>query len=229
MTTKCNGKWFLKIEPDYDSENPWPSHDRTFYIYTNHRNYHHLGNEKLNDAAINFIKTQVRQSKRYLENPKAYKKPTHLIFRMYAYIHSGITLSTSNAKYPFNDRFDSGLLAYASLTVKEAEEMYGTDLSFDELCEKANVYWKSHVDILDMWLNEEVYHFSLHRYGEHINSLGNIYTKEIDEIKRCILDTLTDPTNSEVKEIEKLLENLTWENNDKELYNETEHLAEMAH
>ena len=52
------------------------------------------------------------------------------IYPVYAYIHSGIALSTTNRRYPFNDVWDSGLLGYAMVsnaTIHEEFEKYYPD------------------------------------------------------------------------------------------------------
>ncbi len=44
------------------------------------------------------------------------KREKPFVLPLYMYEHSGITISTSNAGYPFDDRWDSGQLGYVFVT-----------------------------------------------------------------------------------------------------------------
>lgn len=85
-----------------DSDYWWPDYAK---LISFHRGYGSMGvkNETWDDPN---------------ECWKHYKDTGHAMFVVYAYDHSGICFSLSNDKYPFNDRWDSGVFGFLAIDRK---------------------------------------------------------------------------------------------------------------
>lgn len=88
----------LKIEHDECAIDMWDDETELIFL-SNHRHY----NSRNNDG-IEFENFEAMSELR-----DHYKD--HSIFPIYAYIHSGIALSTGR-EYPFDDQWDSGLFGF---------------------------------------------------------------------------------------------------------------------
>lgn len=100
LSTKHNGYTFSLY---YDYEHGATVMDDLFHEHTlisNHRNYSSMGPKK-DKYTLDKLFEMARKGKL----PKN-------VTPVYAYIHSGISLSLSNDSYPYNCRFDSGLFGF---------------------------------------------------------------------------------------------------------------------
>ena len=122
------------------------------------------------------------------ENPEdfmEYVERENIVFLpVFMYEHTGICLSTSDAKYPFSDRFDAGQLGYIYMSnevlIKE----------FDGDREKAVECLKAEVVVYSAYLSGEVFSYVLSKAvydengeidddpdaeGDFISSCGGFY------------------------------------------------------
>ena len=144
-------------------------------IYTNHRDYNpdgHKIDELGEDAeAIN-------------ETLKGY-----YWLPIYAYIHSGITISTSNRTYPYNDSWDSGLFGIIAVSKDAPEAKTMTEEQVLEVL-------RGEIEVLDDYYQGHCYGFRItNRYGEEVDSCwGFIGKHAIDEDimpeARSVIDTI---------------------------------------
>lgn len=80
---------------------------------------------------------------------------------VYKYEHSGIALSTSNASYPFNDRWDSCLAGYIIATREDILKEFNAKRLTAKLKDKAVEILKNEVEIYSQYINGEVYGFKV--------------------------------------------------------------------
>jgi hypothetical protein len=75
------------------------------------------------------------------------------------YEHSGITVSTSNV-YPYNDRWDSGVVGFIYVTKKIIFDQCGC-ITEDNWKERADKYIEGEMETYDQYLRGDVYGFTL--------------------------------------------------------------------
>lgn len=112
------------------------------------------------------------------------------IFPLYAYIHSGVSLSVSRG-YPYNCYWDSGQVGYVLVSITEALD---NDLALQrakDLCETWNT-----------WLSGDIWHINLDKHlvtaddyvvkEEHIDSCGGYYGYKYakEELEQWIQDEI---------------------------------------
>ncbi len=128
------------------------------------------------------------------ENPeevKVYaKKHNALLYPLYMYEHSGIGLSLTNDRYPYNCPWDAGQLGYIMVernaalallpnnTVKEAEKLE----------EKVLEILNGEVETYNQYLSGDVYGYVVSKEGEHIDSCWGIYDidEALSQAKNCV-------------------------------------------
>lgn len=95
-----------------------------------------------------------------------------VIMPCFIYEHSGMTISCSNAGYPFNDRWDSGCAGFIYTTKEMCEKEWGQTFEDDSWKERASKELENEIDFYDMYLKGECYGYILEEYkdGEWINS-----------------------------------------------------------
>lgn len=99
---------------------------------------------------------------------------------VYAYIHSGIALSTSR-RGQFADTWDSGWAGVMACTIDEARKWLGDNCTIEEI-EK---HLESEVEELDHFCQGEVYGFTLYdEDGTEEDSVG-YYVGDIDYCLEC--------------------------------------------
>ena len=135
-------------------------------IYSNHRDYSPDG--RMIDEVLD-------------EDGRITIKETHYYLPVYAYIHSGISLSCGDL---LNDQWDSGLFGIIAVPKGEVADIY------PENTEKhAKSVLETEIKLLNAWYNGECYGFILtNNYGEEIDSCGGYigreaYDQMIDEAK----------------------------------------------
>ena len=83
----------------------------------------------------------------------------------FIYEHSGLTISCSNASYPFNDRWDSGMAGYIYTTKAKCEEQWGTDEVKADWKLRAARELVYEVKLYDQYLQGECYGYRVDRYN----------------------------------------------------------------
>jgi hypothetical protein len=90
-----------------------------------------------------------------------WKKQKGILLPLYLYDHSGITMSTSNARYPFNDRWDSGQVGWTYITNEKIRKEYSAKKISKKLRERVAQYLINEVETYDQYLTGDVYGFKL--------------------------------------------------------------------
>jgi hypothetical protein len=166
----------LKIFQDSDVESPreWDNLSKMIFI----GGYSHLGdNHDFHDTHESFEAHQ-----------KVIEKELDVTFitPVYAYVHSGMTISTS----PFGDRFDSGALGWAVVTKQAIRENWGIKRVTQKYIDMAEKIVKGEVETLDQYISGEVYGFEIVKietcnmgceHEEHEDSCWGFYGSDIKE------------------------------------------------
>ena len=139
----------VRIERDELVEYPF-KYDEVFTLYSNHRHFNpdkHEMEELFNDEGNLPTLEQLNSSRSDYEH-----------FRIYAYDHSGMTVSAT----PFSCPWDSGLLGIVAVKKDEVRDP-----------EKA---FKTYVKTLDQCLQGDIYTFIIEdELGECVDSCGGFY------------------------------------------------------
>ena len=98
-----------------------------------------------------------------------------IIVPVYAYVHSGVALSTGGFSCPW----DSGCVGLIWCTFDRAREEYGDDAQAHE---RARKYLIGEIETLDTYYRGNVYGFTIEDAdGEHVDSCWGFYGSTIDE------------------------------------------------
>jgi hypothetical protein len=128
------------------------------------------------------------------------------ISRVYMYEHSGIGLSTSNARYPFNCRWDSGTVGFVFITQERIDEFKAT--LTEEECYSLisnDVEEYSHYvsgNVYRFEINEKVYCQCCAQFRhDHIDSCSGFYGYNIEDngMLEHILPNFPEEMREEVK------------------------------
>ena len=92
---------------------------------------------------------------------------------LWLYDHSGITISCGDRVYPYNDRWDSGLVGWI-VYARQAED--GEDWR-----EKAFARMRAEVEEYDHYLTGEVYGFTLYENGEGTDTIWSYYGSDLTQ------------------------------------------------
>lgn len=97
---------------------------------------------------------------------------------LWLYDHSGITISCGDREYPYNDRWDSGLVGWIVYARQKDDGEDWRERAFDRM--------RAEVEEYDQYLQGEVYGFTLYENGEEIDSCWGYYGGDL--AKNGILD-----------------------------------------
>lgn len=161
-------EYTLKVINDDCPESPrvW-SNLCTMICWHNHYN---LGDTHNYDGIEDFFQTLCKEvlSKGWDETDELYwqdmfkmLKESNLILikAINIYDHSGITVSTSNS-YPYNDRWDAGIVGFIYVTKKTIFEECG-DITEENWKERADEYLEGEMKTYDQYLRGDVYGYRL--------------------------------------------------------------------
>jgi len=82
-----------------------------------------------------------------------------VVLPIFAYEHGGLVLSTSNTKYPFNDRWDSGQLGVIVATPEAIRKNFMVDTITEEIRKKAEEVLVSEIATYNLMLSGSVWGF----------------------------------------------------------------------
>jgi len=113
---------------------------------------------------------------------------------VYAYEHGGLPIiSLDNSTYPFNDRWDAGIIGYAILLKDDVKKFYDDKELFLNILSgnvhiKQKVYevLKTEIKIYNDWLSGNDYCFDIYdkKTLENIDGCGGFYGNLYDTIKQ---------------------------------------------
>lgn len=90
-----------------------------------------------------------------------------LIKAINMYEHGGITVSTSDG-YPYNDRWDAGIVGFIYVTKKKIFEEC-CDITEENWKERADQYLEGEMEVYDQYLQGECYRYTLEEKVHHCN------------------------------------------------------------
>ena len=152
----------IEIFPDEHCENPIQTWDMLGEYYCWHRRYN-LGNSNRFDSPDEVI-DYAKQSR-------------SLLFNLYMYDHSGITLSMSNSHYPFTDRWDAGQLGLILIDREKALKEFGKKRLTKQLIQKIYNTIEGEVETYNKYLAGDVYGFVVSRDNNPIDSCWGFYSQ----------------------------------------------------
>lgn len=95
---------------------------------------------------------------------------------LYLYDHSGITMSTSDAGWPFNCRWDTGMVGYICVTKEAVRKEYQCERISAKRRVQALALLKSEVETYDQYLRGDVWGYVVEdEDGEHVDSCGGYF------------------------------------------------------
>ncbi len=167
--------YFMTAEQDQ-----WPSNPRendTNYCTICYIRNRYLGSSKYDDD-IDF--TDSDDLNDYLAELK--DRGTEFVsVPLYAYVHSGITISTGS----FGDPWDSGCFGIAICTKEQVGDAYGYDTDWQR---HAHDIIEGEIETYDKYLTGEMYVYSIYLYNKETKSwtledtCGGFYSNDEDEM-----------------------------------------------
>jgi len=120
----------INIFHDEDAQSPKDWGDKNLFLIAYHREF---------DVRNDDIITHDELSE-WFEGNKIKQQKTYHIFPLTAYIHSGVSLSLCNTKWPFNDQWDSCTIGAVLASKKEFETKNKARQASLNLIEEWNQY-----------------------------------------------------------------------------------------
>ena len=107
-----------------------------------------------------------------------------LIFPLFIYEHSGISISMSCA-YPYNDRWDAGQVGWIYVTFDKIKKAYGKVTKATKA--KAQKVMEGEVEVYDQYLRGDVYGFVLEKKGTKCicACCGNEHGDDYEQVESC--------------------------------------------
>jgi hypothetical protein len=181
IKTLENGNKKLVISREEYPESPRDDRDNFGIMCCFHRRYN-LG-DKHNLKADDF--NSMEEIKEYLIK----EEKAEIILALNLYDHSGITISI-NSSYPYNDRWDSGIVGFIYVTKERILEEFGKKKLTKELIKKAENILKAEVELYDKYLQGDIYEYRIyeliicdkckHIEEKHIDSCCGFYGDDIN-------------------------------------------------
>lgn len=202
-TYKLPNNRILKIVQSETNESPREWDNLSQMIFTG--KHSHLG-DKHNVSFEGGFSDRFDFIERGAEMVKQQIKDVAIIKPVHAYIHSGMTISTS-MEYPYNDRWDSGTLGFVIVTKQAIRENWGIKRVTQKYIDHAERILEGEIKILDQYVRGEVYGFEIVKveecdkgckHEEHEDSCYGFYGDNIEE--NGILDYLSDEDKEAVLE-----------------------------
>ncbi len=157
----------IEIHLDTDAANPFKEFDELSDFKFFLRNYDLNTNGAPSVDSIEDFEDWARRNKVILTRP------------VYAYIHSGMTVSLN----PFSCGWDSGFAGFAFITRENVKKLMGWGVITKKRKAQLEKYLESDVKSLDSWLQGETYGYRVFdANGEEIDSCWGFYS----DISYCI-------------------------------------------
>lgn len=98
----------------------------------------------------------------------------HLVsLPLWLYDHGGITISCGDRVYPYNDRWDSGLVGWIVYARQKDDGEDWRERAFDRM--------RAEVEEYDHYLQGEVYGFTLYENGEETDTIWSYYGSDLTQ------------------------------------------------
>lgn len=175
ITERKIGDYTLRVYYDEDPCNPREDYDHETIIYSNHRRYNPDGH-KIDEI----FGEDDRLDREFVRD--------HYMLKIYAHIHSGISLSTT----PFSDAWDSGLFGIIAIPKS----------TFDSK-EKAEKFMEGEIQELQQYYDGEIWCWRVFdKEGDEVDSCYNYYDEKQAESEA------EDVINSIIRQKERELEEM---------------------
>lgn len=89
------------------------------------------------------------------------KRNRDIIYNLYIYQHTGISLSLSNEHYPYNDRWDAGQVGYVIVDRKKALEEYSQKRMSKKLRDKIDKIVEGEIETYNQYFGGDVYGYKV--------------------------------------------------------------------
>lgn len=166
--------FFMTAERDNDPLNPREDYNSCTICYVRNR---YLGSSKY-DNDMDFADSEALND--YLAGLK--DRGTEFVsVPLYAYVHSGITISTGS----FNDPWDSGCFGVAICTKEQVVEAFGNDTDWQQ---HAQDIIESEIETYDKFLTGDIYLYTVYEYDKDtqdwdiVDTCGGFYSDDEDEM-----------------------------------------------
>ena len=173
--------FFMTAERDNDPLDPREDYNSCTICYVRNR---YLGSSKY-DNDMDF--TDSDDLNDYLAGLK--DRGTEFVsVPLYAYIHSGITISTGS----FNDPWDSGCFGVAICTKEQVVNAYGNDTDWQQ---HAKDIIESEVETYDKFLTGDIYLYTVYEYDKDtqdwdiVDTCGGFYSDDENEMFASYFNT----------------------------------------
>lgn len=201
MIDKDGKEYFLTVEQDDYAENPRDMYDNISTIYCWHT-YYIIGDDKpkektardvLADMCEKYTNMEADDIDAASENDmiRELQQAKDIVIKYIScYEHSGITISTAITTYPYNDRWDSGIIGFAFIDKETFEINCGV---YKDWKRRAMDIIDSEVKTLDDYFRGEVFRYTLeekvHVHNEkkcpHCGEVLEIHDDDWEVIDGC--------------------------------------------
>lgn len=146
-----------------DSPDEWLNDEYAFIVTTRNRHFEVIPKGYSVDAIKGYFE----------DNPKAkLYNGKYRVLPLYAYVHSGVSLSLGRDRYPFNCPWDSGQIGY--VLVKRGKGMYTLKQAYKQA--------ECTVEAWNQYLSGDVYYYTItDKQGDCLESCGGLYGIEYAE------------------------------------------------
>lgn len=101
-----------------------------------------------------------------------------VVLAIYCYEHSGITISTGNNQYPFNDIWDSGQVGFIYVDREAILKEFDVTEITKEIVEKAKSILQSEIETFDLYLTGQVFGYVVEKDGDFVDSCWGFYEQD---------------------------------------------------
>lgn len=163
IVVKTEGTRTVKVY--HDDYNPREGSDLFGEILYLNTSRYKLGDRAVSKEEMN----RIAKSKEYIHLP------------VYAYVHSGVSISTFNS-YPYNDRFDGGRSGIVYVSKEAARKELSVQRFRAAALERVYSLLRSEVDECARILEGNVYRYVVEEDGAEIDSCGGVIGVDADKI-----------------------------------------------
>jgi len=143
--------------------------------------------KRMNIGDKNFNLDVEKQVHAFNEVINEAKKNGDLMYPLYIYDHSGVSLSVHRT-YPYNDPWDAGQVGIVIVSKKDIREAYNVKKVTKQIKEKVFSVVENEIKTYNQYLNGEVYGYVTYDSNGEVDSCWGFYDKDecIDEAKGMI-------------------------------------------